>query len=119
MRDLFTGAVQTDPFGAVLLHSTGDPMLHYAGDPVVHQRGEDQLYLGGEPVFDENGNQVFTGSDPVPHSPDQAEITDRGQTVYDLVQADGTLVAINAPSFSVPSKTVAAGTTVRWRSPSS
>ena len=109
VRDLFTGAVLTDPFGVALVHAAGDPMLHIAGEPVVHQRGEDQLYVGGEPVFDETGNQVFTGLQPFTHDADQGVIQNRRSTVYDLIQANGSPVAINAPTFNAPSQAFANG----------
>src|SRR5262249_36387708 len=115
VRDLFTGDVVTagdvvtDPFGAPLLHAAGDPMLHIQGEPVVHVRGEKQLYLGGEPVFDENGNPVYTGTAPFTHSADQGVIQDRGQTVYYLVQTDGSAVPIGNAVFNVPKQTFANG----------
>src|SRR5262249_36554715 len=75
----------------------------------VHVRGEAQVFLGGEPVFDEHGNQVFTGTDPFTHAPDQAQIDDRRQTVYVLVQSKTSKVAIDAPLFNAPSQTFANG----------
>ena len=107
--DLFSHAPVLDPFGVQLLHAAGDPMLHSAGEPVVHQRGEDQLYLGGEPVFDETGNPVYTGLQLFTHDAEQAKIQNRRSTVYDLIQANGTPVAIDATNFTAPSQTFANG----------
>jgi hypothetical protein len=88
------GDILKNPFGENLVHEQDDPMLHIAGDPVVHLRGEVQHYLGGEVVFDERGDQVFTGATPFLHGPGQVVISDRRERVYDLVQADGTIVPI-------------------------
>ena len=82
-------------------------MLHVAGDPVVQQRGTVVDYLGGEQVYDEQGNAVYTGSQPFTDQPGQAAISDRNQTVLDLEQQNGTLVAIGAGSFNAPSFTLA------------
>ena len=104
--DLFTHQPVKDPNGVVLTHAAGDPMLHLAGDPVVEQRGSVVDYLGGEQVFDENGNPVYTGSTPFTDSAGQAAISDRGQQIYDLEQANGSLVAISASTFTAPSFTL-------------
>ena len=113
--DVFTGQQVKDPNGTVLTHPTCtdtvnhvgcDPMLHIAGDPVVQARGSVVDYLGGEQVFDENGNPVYTGSQPFTYSAGQAQIVDRGQTVYKLEQNDGSLVAISDTNFTAPSFTL-------------
>ncbi|HVP75745.1 MAG TPA: hypothetical protein VMS63_06970, partial [Gaiellaceae bacterium] len=113
--DVFTGQPVKDPNGTTLTHPTCtdtlhhvgcDPMLHIAGDPVVEARGSVVDFLGGEQVFDENGNPVYTGSQPFTYQPGTAEIVNRGQTVHELEQSDGSLVAIDATSFSAPSFTL-------------
>ncbi len=107
--DVFTGQPVKDPNGITLTHPTCtdtvnhvgcDPMLHIAGEPVVQARGSVVDYLGGEQVFDENGNPVYTGSQPFTYEAGTAEIVNRGQTVYELEQNDGSLVTIDATSFS-------------------
>ena len=105
--DLFTGQPVKDPNGVTLTHSAGDPMLHVAGDPVVQQRGTVVDFLGGEQVYDEQGNPVYTGSQPFTDQAGQAAISDRNQTVVDLEQQNGSLVAIGAGSFNAPSFTLA------------
>ena len=113
--DLFTGQEVKDPSGTVLTHNAGDPMLHIAGDPVVQPRGSNVEFLGGEQVVDENGNPVYTGNEPFTDLPGQAEIANRGQQVYELVQASGPEVAIGAANFTPPSEsftTLASGATL-------
>src|SRR5207302_159107 len=94
-----------DPFGVTLTHKLGDPMLHIQGERPVALRGDVQTYLGGEPVVDENGNPVYTGSQPFTYQPGQPKIDNRKQQVYGLVQDDGTVVAIDptkSPNFAPP-----------------
>ena len=96
--DVFTGQPVKDPNGITLTHPTCtdtihhvgcDPMLHIAGDPVVEARGSVVDFLGGEQVFDENGDPVYTGSQPFTYEAGTAEIVNRGQTVYELEQNTG------------------------------
>ena len=81
--------VLRDAFGNVLYHQNGDKKLHTADEPVYHLNGDVQRWLGGEPTFDENGHQVFTGTHPFLHGPDQAKIENRLTPMYDLVDVDG------------------------------
>ena len=103
VRDVYTGAVVTDPFGNPLLHASTDPMLHIAGDPVVHTRGETVTYLGGEPTFDEHGNRVYTGTLGFTHEADQGVIQNLGQTVFQLVDKNGNKQAVTANGYDAPS----------------
>ena len=108
VRDLFTGAVLRDPFGVALKHAIGDPMLHIAGEPVYHVNGDYQTYIGGEQVRDEDGNLVFTGSTPFLHAPDQVQIHDRLDRVYDLVDKLGAKVAEGTRTYDPAQFTVSA-----------
>ena len=63
--DVFTAPSSTTR-SATRCSTPSATALHIAGDPVVHRRGEQQTWLGGEATFDELGNPVYTGRQPVP-----------------------------------------------------
>ena len=120
--DIFTGQQVTDPNGTALTHPTCtdtvncvgcDPMLHIAGDPVVQaarQRRRLPRRRAGRTT--RTATRSTPAASPFTYSPGQAEIADRGQTVYELEQNDGSLVTINATNFTAPSFTL---TTPRGR----
>ena len=107
--DPFTGNVVLDPFGQPVTHHAGDPVTHVAGDPTVQQVGDIVRYLGGEPVLDEQGHVVLTGSTIFTHDAGQAMIHNRGDRVYDLVDASGALVPLTQTTAYTPATFTLAG----------
>ena len=88
------------PTGCRCCTPTDDPMLHLAGEPIVHMRGDAQRALGGEPVRDEQGNAVYNGASPFLKQAGQVLISDRKQVVYELIDATGNRVAVDATNYT-------------------
>ena len=101
-----------DPFGNPLTYAVGDVIRHIAGDPVTELLGRPQAWLGGEPVSDERLNAVFTGSTRFLYAPGQVKLYNRGERLYDLVEAFGCSAENVCSSRVVTAEALAGGASV-------
>ena len=107
-----------DPFGNPLTYAIGDVIRHIAGDPVAQLLGRPQAWLGGEPVSDERLNAVFTGSTRFLYAPGQVKLYNRGERLYDLVEAFGCSARTCAAAASSVPRRSPAGISTRRRASS-